>query len=344
MVKKVKILFLADTHLGFDMPLKPRIERRRRGDDFFSNYELALQPALMKQVDLVLHGGDMFFRSRVHPNIVNKAFQPLLKIAENHIPVFLVPGNHERSWIPASIFDVHPLIHIFEKPKTYFININGLTLALAGFPHLRKSIRRQFKIAVEKTGFELQSSDIRLLCMHQIVEGAQVGIQNYTFRTGDEVISGKDFPASFHAVLAGHIHRWQVLRVGLDNKPFPASVLYPGAIERTSFAEREEKKGYIILEIEQAILDGRIKINWNFVEVPTRPMVVIDVDEKASDKNALTEFFRKKIAQLNQNSIVNIRFHSKTAINSCHANAAFFRSIVPETMNIEITFSNRMKK
>ncbi len=27
----VRILLLADTHLGFDLPFKPRVQRRRRG-------------------------------------------------------------------------------------------------------------------------------------------------------------------------------------------------------------------------------------------------------------------------------------------------------------------------
>ena len=60
----VRILFLADTHLGFDLPLHPRVERRRRGDDFFANFRLALEPALRGEVNLVLHGGDIFFSSQ----------------------------------------------------------------------------------------------------------------------------------------------------------------------------------------------------------------------------------------------------------------------------------------
>ena len=41
----IRILFLADTHLGFDLAFRPRIERRRRGPEFFANFERALQPA-----------------------------------------------------------------------------------------------------------------------------------------------------------------------------------------------------------------------------------------------------------------------------------------------------------
>ena len=32
----VRILFLADTHLGYDLPFRPRIKRRRRGPEFFA--------------------------------------------------------------------------------------------------------------------------------------------------------------------------------------------------------------------------------------------------------------------------------------------------------------------
>lgn len=62
-----RILFLADTHLGFDLPLRPRVDRPRRGPDFFRNFSLALQPALQREVDLVVHGGDLLFRKRVKP-------------------------------------------------------------------------------------------------------------------------------------------------------------------------------------------------------------------------------------------------------------------------------------
>jgi DNA repair exonuclease SbcCD nuclease subunit len=61
----VRILFLADTHLGIDLPRRPRIERRRRGHDFFANYERALQAARALAVDAVVHGGDVFYRSSI---------------------------------------------------------------------------------------------------------------------------------------------------------------------------------------------------------------------------------------------------------------------------------------
>ena len=87
---------LADTHIGLDYPLQPCIDRRRRGYDFLNNFRLALQPALQREVDLVVHGGDLFDRSRVPEALVQIALEPLLEVAASGVPVFLVPGNHER--------------------------------------------------------------------------------------------------------------------------------------------------------------------------------------------------------------------------------------------------------
>jgi len=190
----IRLLFLADTHLGFDAPLRPRVQRRRRGEDFYDNYLTALKRAFDAKVDLVVHGGDMFFRSRVHPSIVEKAFAPLLRIADQGIPVIIVPGNHERSNLPRSLLENHPGILVFQKPQTHVLTVHGCRLALAGFANVRHNPRLLFKNELEKTGWDRSEADIRLLCMHQAVEGAQVGVQNFIFRSGADVIKGSDIP------------------------------------------------------------------------------------------------------------------------------------------------------
>jgi DNA repair exonuclease SbcCD nuclease subunit len=118
----IRILFLADTHLGFDLPFRPRIQRRRRGSEFFANFERALLPALQGRVDCVdcvVHGGDLLYRSKVPPRLVAMAFEPLKQVADQGIPVYLVPGNHERSAIPYRHLAEHPGIYIFDRPQTY---------------------------------------------------------------------------------------------------------------------------------------------------------------------------------------------------------------------------------
>ena len=42
----IRILFCADTHLGFDHPGRTRIAGRHRGPDFFANYRRAQCPSI----------------------------------------------------------------------------------------------------------------------------------------------------------------------------------------------------------------------------------------------------------------------------------------------------------
>ena len=141
---RVRILFLSDTHLGLDLPRRPRVTRRRRGPDFFAAFEAALAPARRGEIDLVVHGGDVFFRSRVPPDLVVRAFAPLAGLADQGIPVCVVPGNHERSRIPHSLLVRHPGILVFDRPRTFRVTVAGLTVALAGFPFVRRGVRDGF--------------------------------------------------------------------------------------------------------------------------------------------------------------------------------------------------------
>jgi DNA repair protein SbcD/Mre11 len=254
----VRILLLADTHLGFDMPRRPRVERARRGAGFFANYARALAPALSGSVDLVVHGGDLLYRSRVDPGLVLMAFEPLLHIAECGVPIAIVPGNHERSAIPHPLLVRHPNIHVFLRPATYCLEIAGLRVSLSGFPFQRDHVRDAFPRNLDDTRWRDAEADVRLLCMHQAVEGAVVGAQEFMFRDGPDVVRGCDLLRGFAAVLSGHIHRRQTLRRGPGGGAFPVPVVYPGSTERTSWAERFEQKGFLLLEAEATDHGGRI--------------------------------------------------------------------------------------
>ena len=128
-----RVVFFADTHLGFDYPVKPRIERRRRGPDFFANFHRVLEYAKQTRPDVVLHGGDVFFRARIPQLIVDMVYGDLFEFAGEGIPVLIVPGNHERSILPASLFLEHPNIHIFDQAKTFLFEVGGARLAFSGF-------------------------------------------------------------------------------------------------------------------------------------------------------------------------------------------------------------------
>jgi DNA repair exonuclease SbcCD nuclease subunit len=333
----IKILFLGDTHLGFDLPLHPRVQRRRRGVDFFANFNKALEPALHGKVDIVLHGGDLFYRSRVPAVHVTEAFKPIRRVAEQGTPVFIVPGNHERSRIPDSLFVRHPNIHIFDRPKTLSLRFQGVTVSLSGFPYCREGVRHHFRDRVDQTGFSRTKADISLLCMHQIVEGAKVGPGDYTFRSSSDVIRGKDIPEGFAAVLSGHIHRAQVLSRDLAGNSLAAPVLYAGSVERTSIAERYEEKGYFIISFVPSGGCGGLLPSYVFVNLPTRPMVNIRIEVDGLGRWGLRNQLAGIISNLHPESVVRVKVEGAVS-GGIHPVlcAESLRSLAPPTMNIYV--------
>ncbi len=266
----MRVLFVSDTHVGFDLPARPRVERRRRGPDFLRNFELALAPALAGEVDVVLHGGDLLFRSRVPPSLAELALAPLKRVAARGIPVLLVPGNHERSALPYPMLALHENLFVFDRPRTCVLSVRGLDVAFSGFPYARR-VRGQLGRLLAEAGYGAAPAQLRVVCLHHCIEGATCGPGNFVFRSGDDVIQLGELPAGAAAVLSGHIHRHQVLR-----PPGGPPVVYAGSVERTSFAEAPETKGYVVLELGASGLVG-----LEHRALPARPMVTraLDFDE-----------------------------------------------------------------
>ena len=327
----IRILLVADTHLGFDLPVRPRVERRRRGHDFLANYAAALQPALDGEVDVVVHGGDVFDRPTVMPTLAYQALEPLRRVAEGGVPVFIVPGNHERSFLPHSRFAAHPNVHIFDGPRTFVVEARGATLALSGFPCERRDVRTKFPQLVADTEWRSHIATARVLCMHQAAEGATVGPANFRFTTAHDVIRHADVPAEFAAVLSGHIHRSQALTTDLRRRAVRTRILYPGSIERTSFAEADEPKGFMVVTV------GGSGVNWTFRGLPARPMVRRVLSADALGAVALDAAIREIVSQVSADAVVSIRITGVVGEDqAAMLSAKRMREIAPASMNVDI--------
>jgi exonuclease SbcD len=334
----IRILLLADSHLGFDLPLRARVGRRRRGHDFLANYRTALEPARSGEIDVVVHAGDVFNRSAVAPSLAYQALEPLRCIAEQGVPVVIVPGNHERSRIPHVRFASHPRVQVFDTPRTFVVSVRGTRVALAGFPYVRDNVRGRFAEVLEQTRWRETSADVRLLCIHHCLEGATVGPADFTFTSADDVIRARDVPTEFAAVLTGHIHRHQVLTNDLAGRPLATPVLYPGSIERTSIAEIDEPKGFMVVHV-----DGREpSVRWEFRHLPARPMFHRDVNVDGLSATALEASINAIVVDSPPDAVLSIRVTGELSDEHWRAfSASRLRRIVPDTMNVEIRPDSR---
>jgi len=290
------------------------------------------------EVDVVVHGGDLLFRSKVPPGLVAAALEPLLEVADGGVPVVLVPGNHERSALPYPLLASHENLYLFDRPRTVVLDLNGVSAAFSGFPCEREGIRSRFVDLVEATGWREHRADVRLLCVHQTVEGARV--HGYTFRGGPDIIRGRDIPERFAAVLSGHIHRAQVLERDLAGRALAAPVIYPGSVERTSLAERRETKGFFTITVAP---DGRIA-DRVFHELPARPMHRVVVNPTGLDADALSRRLAGEFSTLSSDAVVQVRLDGDLVPGAEAAvRAEHLRSLHPPTMTVELRLKRRSR-
>jgi DNA repair exonuclease SbcCD nuclease subunit len=334
--RHIRALLLADSHLGFDHPVRPKVRRRRRGHDFLANHRRALQTAIDEGVDLVVHGGDLFHKPSVPASLVHQAFEPLKRVAGAGSPVFLVPGNHERSRIPFDWLASHPGVHVFKDAGTVSVKVAGTTVAVSGIPCIRRDARTRFPDALARTGWAAEETDLRLLVLHQAFEGATVGPSDFTFRRGHDVVKLSDVPDGFAAVLAGHIHRSQVLETDLRGRPCPVPVFYPGSVERTAFAERDEVKGFMTLEMTPCSAGGSVR-RWTFRDLHARPMEIRPLRVRGLDPDALERGLRAAVASVPPDTVLRLEADGPPVPGAQQVLAAErLRRIAPESMNVDV--------
>jgi len=299
----LRILHTADSHIGAGLPVRPRRDGPRRGDDLVTSFVDVLDRAVADDVDLVIHAGDLFNRSKPSSRALAAAGEPLLAVAAGGIPVVIVPGNHERSAIPANLLLSHPNIRIVTRPTTLRFDLGGRRVAVSAWPCLRRDAARRFESALAATGWADEPADLRLLAVHQTFESATCGPGSFRFRSGEDVVERTAVPAAFDYVAAGHVHRHQVLEHPCPDGP---AIVYCGSPDRVSFAESDEPKGCVLVEER----DGRLM--HRFVEHQVRPMSTWPVDVTGLSPDALGERLAAILSDLPPRAIAQIRLSGRS--------------------------------
>ena len=238
----MRVLQLSDTHLGATWNVRGP-QGYCRAQDHHAALERALAPVFRGEVDLVVHAGDVFDRSRPPRRWVVEAGELLVRAARR-VPVLGIAGNHDRRgiqrWLP------HRALTFTDRPLR--VEHRGLAIGLVPFVRDRMRFRR----AVEQLG------SVDLLAIHQAPHGSRVG--DFRFRVGAQAdtVDGRDLNG-VRWVACGHIHPRQVVQLGRS------TVVCGGSTERTAFSEALQTKGTVLWDFGGDVVH-------RFVDHATRPM------------------------------------------------------------------------
>ena len=98
MVRIMKIGVFTDLHLGYR-----QYGLEERENDFYYQYNKAIDTFIQTNVDVVIIGGDIFDQPRPSPKALSVFTEGLLKLSSHDIDVVNVVGNHAMIQAPGFI-------------------------------------------------------------------------------------------------------------------------------------------------------------------------------------------------------------------------------------------------
>jgi exonuclease SbcD len=295
----LKFVHTADTHLGFEFirtSMPDEEGRRRRAEWIYDNFLAVVNHALSIEADLFIHSGDLFNKYYIPRDRLDTLIRPFVDLSKAGIPVLLIPGNHERSEFPFDLFHGVKDVFVFDRPKSLCFDVDGYKVGIAGFPFIRNDSKRTFLKALEQTEYAELRTDFNILVTHQAFDGATVGPMDFTFRPGrSDTVTRETLPLDFEYVAAGHIHRCQVLS---HPKRPRMNIVYPGSVQRMSFAEIDENKAFVVAEV---IGD---RIETRFIPLPEWDMEMVEIEAAGQSPEALQNGIRSQFWRFREDMVI----------------------------------------
>ncbi|MGE3799322.1 MAG: exonuclease SbcCD subunit D, partial [Thermomicrobiales bacterium] len=141
--RPIRIAHLADTHLGYSAFSKvhPESGRNQRAVDIEQSFQAAVSDILSREVDLVLHAGDVFHHTRPSWSTMTHFLVQMRRFESAGIPVVVIAGNHDtpRMRVTGSVYDflkhALPDIRFMAGYDTDALVLAELDLVVHGVPH-----------------------------------------------------------------------------------------------------------------------------------------------------------------------------------------------------------------
>lgn len=250
----MKLLHMSDTHVGHAAYSRLTPDGlNQREEDFFKAFSAAIDVAIERRVDVVLHSGDLFDTVRPTNRALSHVLSELQRLAVARIPFVVISGNHEAPRLRETgavlrLLEFLPGVHAVYKGRYEPVRVNELVVHAV--PHAADSDALRAQLALVHRD---ESARYNVATLHAGVLG--VG----DFRTGEfheQVVAQNELPRGMDYVALGHYHR----AVELADK-----VWYAGSTERCSFKEYGETKSVNLVDLAKGTVEC--------VPLASRPML-----------------------------------------------------------------------
>jgi len=309
MTSPIRVMHFADTHFGVENygRLDPSTGLNTRLLDFKKALCKAIEIALKRGAQLAVFAGDAY-KSRDPSQTHQREFAHCIRrLTEAGVPVVMVTGNHD---IPNVRGRAHAMeiyrtlgvsrVHILPQPEILVVKTRQGPVQIAAMPYqmkgsmlareeflgksaedVKQMMEAKYAEALADLAARADPTLPTILLGHFWVRGARLSTwQQSYFNVNEPQISVSDLARpEFDYVALGHIHRYQNLNKG--NQP---PVVYAGSPDRIDFGERDEKKGFVLVDLDKG------DTTYEFVEIPDNRAfleIVVDADTETPTETIL---------------------------------------------------------
>ena len=232
----MRFAHLSDSHLG-----TRQFGLMDRETDFYDVFAKNIDKIIEKDVDFVIHSGDLFDNNRPSTEALLAFQKALLRLNEEKIPIYAIAGNHDSilrkgAMPPLVLFKDLGLKVLSQDNPVY---TEGPVL-ICGIPYVASSQGLALK------DFYAQLSKLADKYLKSILVSHQ-GIDKWMHEDTHE-IELSEMPKNFDYYAMGHIHNY------IEEDFGKGKLVYPGSMEiwRTSENNdnyREYGKGFVVVDL-----------------------------------------------------------------------------------------------
>lgn len=266
----MKIITFADAHIGISTysTIDPKTNLNTRVLDSLNGIDQIINYAEENNIKYILFAGDMFKNALPSPTLVREINKRIKASAEKGIKWIIQDGNHDVSPLetaksaldPLSTLKVENVEHTrFEK--TYMIDNNIRVLVLPTY-----TTQEEVENILSK-----YNDNIKTIVMGHFTS-LNAKLNDWLIASNENAIDIKIFQKpNILAVVLGHLHKHQILNTN------PLSY-YCSSTIRTDFNEEHDKKGFVVLDI-----DNNYNVSYIFKEIKTQEFLSVKMDLVGED-------------------------------------------------------------
>jgi len=265
----VRIIHCSDIHLDrrFNLGDPQRSEQRKK--DIENNFKKIVDFAINKKADVFILGGDIFDKVNPSNSALSFLVSQIKRLKDNEIETVMIGGNHDvpkmgAQFLAIDILENAGLATIFSDTENFqekIFTINGDDVQLVG-----KSYNSKNQSQNPFSNYNITKKGKYLIC---IIHGSLIGLNVDPLNPMDSQYNpfgANDITEEIDYLALGHFHN------RFDREKSNTIICNPGSIEKLSWSESGDQKGFAVIEFSNEDkqlrfeeLDSR---NFQFKEIP----------------------------------------------------------------------------